>query len=151
MVYITLPEAQAWAEPTKLTMAALDTELLNSVSAEILSRLAGRYVTTSWIDTTNTPNLVRKIIAMQYTAWYINRQYSSDEGLSVYARRIMSMVADLLAGLVDGAITLIDDLNPVDAAQGTAQFYPTDASSLLNATVDDMSLGGPVFTMGVIW
>lgn len=151
MAYITVADAQAWAESTKLTMSDLDTDLLASVSTVILAKVAGRFDTTSWIDTTNTPSLIRKIIAMEYTAWYINRAYSSDEGLSVYARRLMAMVLDLIAGLLDGGIILTDDTNPADALGGTAQFYPTDSSSLAVATVDDMSLGGPVFTMGVIW
>lgn len=151
MTYISVPEAQAWLESTKLTIAELDTDLADSVTIEILARLAGSFVTTSWTDITNTPNLVRKIIAMEYAAWYVNRAYSNDEGLSVYAGRLLRMAQDLIDGLIGGAIILTDDTNPVDAANSTAQFYPTDASSLLVPTSDDMSLGGPVFTMGVIW
>lgn len=151
MAYIVLAEPQTWAEASKLTMTALDEGLTDTIATEVLARLAGIFDTSPWVDTTTTPKLVRKIIAMKYVGWYINRTYSSDEGMSLYAWRILQMADNLISGLIDGSIILVDDTNPANALSGTAQFYPTDASSALEPTIDDMSLGGPSFTMGVIW
>lgn len=151
MAYIVVADVQAWAEPSKLALTTLEVPLHEATSAEVIGRLAGSFVTTTWTDNTNTPNLVRKIMAMMYVAWYISRTYASDEGRSDYGMRLRGMANDLIEGLIRGTIILVDDLNPANAADGTAQFYPNDASSALEPTIDDRSLGGPAMTMGVIW
>lgn len=150
MAHIEVTDAQAWAEESKLSISELDPELEDAVATGIIARLAGSFNTAPWIDNTNTPKLVRKIIAMAYVAWFISRAYSSDEGRNDYSQRLLAMVNDLIEGLIAGSIILVDD-DPINLLNGVAQFYPTDASSALEPTAEDRSLGGPVFTMGVIW
>lgn len=151
MVYISIADAQAWAEVTKLPITEIDAPLEETIGVQTLAKLAGSFDTTPWVDSTTTPRLVRKIVAILYVAWFISRAYSSDEGMNYYANRLIAMGNDLIDGLIAGSITLDDDNNPANAAEGTAQFYPTDASSALEPTFQDRSLGGPAFTMGVIW
>lgn len=150
MPYIHLTEAQAWAESSKLAIAAVDTDLEDSVAAEVFARLASAYDTSAWDSPSTTPSLVRKVIAMRYVSWQISRAYAADAGENEYALRLLGMSDMIITGLVDGTTVLLDDPNQT-TFDTTPSFYPNDASSALEPTTDDRSLGGPAFTMGVIW
>lgn len=147
MPHITVPQAQAWAEGTKLTIAALDTELEDQLAEEVIRRLQSASIDTSlWVNDATTPKLVRVIIAKLYVAWVYDRQYSEDiEQGSNYADRLKANAEALILGLIDGTI----ELDPVTNVVGEPVFYPTDASSALLATPDDLSLGPAAFSMGM--
>src|SRR5689334_17488282 len=127
MAHITVEEAQAWADGTKLPLGAIDTDLEAQLAEEIIRRLDSGFDVTGWVDNTNTPTLVRVIIAKLYVAWLYDRQYSEDiEQGNNYADRLKLNVEALMLGLLDGTI----ELPGVDVGiSGTAVFYPTDASS----------------------
>jgi hypothetical protein len=147
---ITFPEAQAWAEPTKLSMTDLDTDLLNQVEAQVLGRIGYAYPVDvlSWVDVASTPALVRNVIAMLYMSWYYDRQYSEDEGnLSDYARRLAAMAEMIIQGIIAGTIDLPEVPGTIGASGGPG-FYPTDASTASEPTAADMSLGPEAFSMG---
>jgi hypothetical protein len=143
--HITPAEAQAWAEGTKLTIATLDNELELHLSTEVIDRLASAFDTSTWVDSATTPKLVRTIISKLYVAWFYDRQYSEDiEQGNNYADRLKANAETLIAGLIAGTIGLpgvADTVGPV--------FYPTDASSAQQPTVDDPSLGPAAFSMGM--
>jgi hypothetical protein len=147
MAHIMPEEARAWAEGSKLSVTALDIDLESQISEEVLRRLDSGFDVTGWTSETTTPNLVRVIIAKMYIAWLYDRQYSEDiEAGSNYADRLKANAELLMAGLLDGTI----ELPGVDAGtSGTAVFYPTDASSALEPTSDDLSLGPAAFSMGM--
>jgi hypothetical protein len=148
MAHITVPEAQAWAESSKLPIDDLDSELEASVAVSVLSRLNTVIDTSGWVDSTTTPQLIRKIIAMLYVSWVYNRTYSEDPGgTNEYALRLMGMAETLLSGVLDGSVEVIG----LNISYGEPSFYPNDSSSLLRPNRDDPSLGGPQFTMGTIW
>jgi len=150
MSHVSLPELQVWAERSKLNFTQIDSDLDEAISASVLSRLAPVYNTATWTTSTATPSLVRKIIAMEYVSWKISAAYAGDETESDYALRLLGMAESLIAGLVAGTTVLTDATDqPVNDEQ--ASFYPNDSSSALEPTCDDRSLGGPVFTMGVLW
>jgi len=151
MVYIEVAEAQAWAEQSKLNILDIDADLEASVSTQVLARLAASYDTTVWTTSTSTPSLVRKIIAMQYVSWQISRAYAADAGENDYALRLLGMSETLIDGIISGAIPLTDLVSGQTTFDTSPAFYPTDTSSAMSPTADDRSLGGPVFTMGVIW
>lgn len=145
--HISVAEAQAWAEGTKLTIASLDTELEAHLATEVIIQLQSAGIdTTTWTNDTNTPKLVRTIISKLYVAWLYDRQYSEDiEAGSNYADRLKENANLLLTGLIAGTI----ELDPTAASGGQAVFYPTDASSAQEATSDDLSLGPAAFSMGM--
>lgn len=146
MARITPAEAQAWGERTKLKLDTLDTALLDHLEAEVLGQIGGTYDTSTWVDTTSTPKLVRTIIAKLYVAWFYDRQYSEDtDSGNPYAANLKANAAMLIEGIVDGSITIPG----VDNTAGEIAFYPTDASSMLDPRdfPDDPSVGPAVFSM----
>jgi len=145
MSRITVAEAKAWADGTKLTISTLDADLLDHLEEETIRQLTG-FDATTWVDATTTPKLVRTIIAKLYVAWLYDRQYSEDiDQGSNYADRLKTNANNLIAGLIAGTIELPGVLD----VSGSPTFYPTDASSAMTATTDDPSLGPAAFSMGM--
>jgi hypothetical protein len=147
MARITLGEAQAWLESTKLTLASLDAELVGQLEEEILGILSSTYDVSGWTSSANTPKLVRTAISKMYASYVLDRAYSEnqDEG-NDYAQRLKENSEMIITGLVEGRIILPEVPVP-DTSRG-ASFYPTNASSALEPTSDDPSLGGPWFSLG---
>jgi len=147
MSRIAVTDAQGWVEGTKLTISTLDTKLSDQIETEVLGRLSA-FPTSTWIDTTSTPALVKVIIAKMYVAWLYDRQYSEDiEAGNNYADRLKQNAEMLMEGLIDGTI----QLPGVPDVAGTPAYYPTDASSAMDPTFDDPSLGPAAFSMGMIF
>jgi hypothetical protein len=146
VAHITVGEAQAWAEGTKLTISTLDPELEAHLAGEVIARLDSPFDITTWVDSTTTPKLVRTIISKLYVAWLYDRTYSEDiEAGSNYADRLKENAEMLLLGLIAGTIELP---GVVDIA-GSPVYYPSDSSSAQVATPDDPSLGPAAFSMGM--
>lgn len=145
MARIQLADAQGWVESTKLTLPSLDVALLNQLEEEIISRLHTAYDTTLWLDPVTTPAIVKVIIAKTYAAWVYDRQYSEnqDQG-NDYAAMLRMNAEMLITGLIDGTI----DIPGVSPIGGIPSFYPNDASSTLDPTPEDPSLGPAKFSMG---
>lgn len=149
MARITLADAQGWAEGTKMTLSSLDVSLLGQLETEILSRIGSAVDTTTWIDDASTPDIVKVIIAKTYVSWVYNRQYSENqtEG-NDYAALLLVNAESLIKGIIDGTIE-IPDVVPIGS--GVPAFYPNDASSALEPTFDDPSLGPAKFSMGKVF
>lgn len=148
MARVSTSEIQGWLEVTKLTISSPNTELLSSLEEEVLVRLSARYTTTSWVDTATTPKIVRVIISKMYAAWHIDKQYSenqSEDG-NAYANRLTANAEMLISGIIDGVILIPEQPKPNNA--NVASFYPTDASSALTPTPDNLSLGPARFSLG---
>jgi len=150
MARITPADAQGWAETTKLSVSTLDASLVGQIETEVLGLLSSAYDTTTWIDETTTPNLVKVIIAKFYVAWFYDRQYSENqtEG-NDYAALLRTNAQMLIDGLIDGTIDIPGE-TPAGSGLGPA-FYPNDASSALEPTFDDPSLGPARFSMGKVF
>jgi hypothetical protein len=152
MANIDVQEAQAWCETTKLNLGtALDGELEASITSQVLTQVAQVFDTSSWVDNTTTPKLIRSIISMYYVAWIYDRTYAEDSpaGSRSYADKLKTRADSLLEAIMSGNVTLPEATPTVDT--GSPYFYPTDSSSALPADDDDTSLGPEKFTMGVIW
>lgn len=150
MARITPQMAQAWFDGTKLVVESLDTPLLDLVETEVLGRIGAAFDTSTWVDVSTTPKLVRVTISKLYAAWFYNRQYSEEVGeQNVYAAKLEANAELLITGLIDGTI----DLEEVPSGDPSGQpgFYPTDESSAMEATADDRSLGPEVFSMGKVF
>lgn len=150
MARIEAKDAKGWGEPTKLDLSTLDLYLLDQIETEVLGRLNGVFTTTTWTDNTNTPSLVKVIIAKAYVAWFYDRQYSENQGeANEYALMLRANSEMLITGLIDGTIELPPDEAPSNAGQPA--FYPNDASSALEPTPEDRSLGPAKFSMGKVF
>jgi hypothetical protein len=128
MAYVTLAEVQQWLESTKLTVAAFDVELEATAREIVFSRVAAVYTTSTWTNDTNTPALIRKVMAMLVAAWTYQRAYSEDLPLDKdnWGVKVESMAMSLLAGIVDGSIDL--GTPAVIASTGQPVFWPHDTS-----------------------
>jgi hypothetical protein len=146
VAHISVAEAQAWAEGTKLTISSLDQELEAHLAEETIRRLDSAFDVTLWVDAAGTPKLVRTIISKLYVAWLYDRTYSEDiEQGNNYADRLKINAEILMTGLLDGTI----ELPGLPDVAGSPVFYPTDASSAMQPTFDDPSLGPAAFSMGM--
>ncbi len=150
MARITVDGAQGWADQQKVTLSTLDLHLLNSIETEVLARLSSAYDTSTWLDATNTPPLVQVVICKYYVSWIYDRAYSENqiEG-NDYAAMLRMNAEMLISGLIDGTID-IPGVTPIGSGAGPA-FYPNDASSALEPTFDDLSLGPAKFSMGKVF
>lgn len=143
---VSLSEVQAWLEPTKLTLATIDTALEGQVSTQIFARVSGEFLHTDlWVDSTTTPVIIRSIIAMTYAAWIIDKSYSQDAVATNLATQLRKWAGDLLDGIVSGIVDVVE-LTITSDAMGNPSWEPRD-----NTLDDNGNLIQPVFTMGVIW
>lgn len=146
MARITLADAQGWAENTKLPLPSLDVSLLGQIETEVLSRVGSATSTTTWIDELSTPSLIKVIIAKTYVAWIYDRAYSENQtDGNEYAAMLRANAELLIAGILDGTI---DIPGAEVSGSGSPAYYPNDASSALEPTPDDPSLGPAKFSMG---
>jgi hypothetical protein len=151
MARISVAEVQGWLDGAKITISTLDADLLANLEAETLSRLASVYNTSGWTDSTNTPKIIRTVISKYYASWLIDRFYSENTpNLSEYAKRLCDNADMVMNGIIEGQIVVQDGTGSTvvpETSRGPS-FYPTDASSSQEPTTDDMSLGGPYFSLG---
>lgn len=150
MAVLTVPEANAWLDSTKLTLSSIEVELEEQVKNQIFARLHGAFDTSGWVSNLSTPKLVRTILAMYYVSWIYDRAYSDDAESNAYAQLLRQMADANIVGLVAGTIELTEfpDLN---AGISSPSFFPNDASSANEPTPENPSDGGPAFMMGTVF
>jgi hypothetical protein len=149
MTLITVNDVRGWVETTKLNITTLDLDFLPQLEAEILAQIGTVYDVTGWVDPSSTPPLVKVIITKAYAAWIYDRAYSENQGVNnEYADMLRTNSDMLIAGLLDGTIEL-PGVTPISAPDPS--FYPTDASSALEPTTDDPSLGPARFSLGKVF
>jgi hypothetical protein len=151
MSNITVDEAQAWAEKSKLDLVSeLDGELEKQVASQVLARVAIAYDVSGWTTTYNTPQLLKTIICMFYVGWLYERTYSDDNnGPNVYGDKLLEMAETMLQNILDGITELPGVIPTLDS--GSPSFYPTDLSSAQCPTPEDRSLGDAKFSMGIVF
>lgn len=146
MARITPTDAQGWADSVKLDLSPLDAALVSQLETEIIARLSSVYDTSTWLDDSTTPSLVKVIIAKTYVSWIYDRAYSENQNEgNDYAALLRLNAEMLITGLVEGTID-IPGVTPIGS--GTPGFYPNDASSAMEPTDEDPSLGPAKFSMG---
>jgi hypothetical protein len=155
MSRITVREAQAWVEGTKFTIGSngafrqQESDLLEQIEEELIARVESAYDTTTWVDSTTTPRLVRVAIAKKFVAWMYRRQYSEDlpEADAAYSMLLEANSESIIVSIVDGIIEIPGETG----GEVTPGFYPSDASSALEPTSDDMSLGPNKFSINQVF
>jgi hypothetical protein len=151
MSRITVQNARGWVRTSKFGVDELDVDLCDQIETEVLSRIRSAYDTSTWINETTTPSLVRTAIAKMYVSWLYAKTYSEDEEqVPEYARALQRNAEMLITGIIDGTIEL-SDATPADSGSGRPSFYPDDTSSAQCPTFDDPSLGPAAFSMGKVF
>ncbi len=149
MPRIVTEDVRAWVESSKLNVQALDLEHLDQIETEVLARVGTVYDTSAWLDSSATPRLIQVIIAKMYAGWLYDKLYSENQSESnQYAQQIKTNAEQLIMGLLDGTIEIP---GVVASSPQEASFYPNDASSALNPTSDDTSLGPAKFSIGRVF
>lgn len=150
MAHFTVAELNAWSEPTKLTLSAIDSSLELQVATQVLPQLASVFNTSTWTNDATTPALVRSIMAMYYVAWIYDRTYSEDAESNEYSQLLRTTAQANINGLINGTVILAEDPT-ANAYSGTPSFYPNDASSALAPTAETPSDGPPSFMIGTVF
>jgi hypothetical protein len=158
VAHINASDAQAWVEATKLPISTIDTNLEQQVANEVLGNLTetyGEFVPT-WTDATNTPLIVRQVIAMIYTSWVYDRAYSEVETSgqnSSYGATLRRWAETLLQNIIRGSVS-IAEISPDEPAVAPV-FYPNDASDAIPAWATswchDESVGPAKFTIDKVF
>lgn len=147
MAFIEPVDVQAWLEGTKLEVGNLDAALEDQIASEVLGRIStASYDVTGWTDSTNTPKLVKKVMAMLYAGWFYDREYSETSDTNDYALRLKQAAEALITGIILGT-TDIGEVVGVSSL-GDPLFFPNDASSALTANQYDVGDGPAAFSMG---
>jgi hypothetical protein len=135
---ITLQDAQAWGEKSKLlpALSEFDTDLLGQVEVEILGKLGQVADTSTWLTPSATPELAKTIIAKMYVAWVIDRQYSEDDDLSAYAAMLRASAVALQTAIISSEI---DMPGVVVTGDGLPSSWPDDTTP------------GPYFCMDAVY
>lgn len=143
MSYISVNQVNAWYTDSKVVAQSLDTELEMSIVEQAFASLRKTFDVSSWTNDTNTPSLVKKIIAMIYAGWYYERTVSENNNTLSYGMLLINSGNKLLEDLVGGTILLDPAIPVVDAVGTYSQGAPGFEPTALDA--------GPYFSMGQIW
>jgi hypothetical protein len=146
VVHFSSEEVQQFFGDTKIVHTELDTELEQTVSEEVNSRLARVYDVSLWVDTAGTPDLVRKIMAMKYAAIYYHKTYAEQayDEMNRYALWLDRRADALIEGLVAGEIDLVDIPGAEIGANQSPVAWPDDTTgSTQQYDAAGNEIGGP--------
>ncbi|MDP7579556.1 MAG: hypothetical protein QGF12_08500 [SAR202 cluster bacterium] len=152
MAIFTLGQVNAWLDPTKAQIAALEGELEGVVTSKVLGSLEKRFDTSVWTTTSNTPELVQQTCALAYAGAIYSRAYSEDiTGITdTYGIKLSADAEVMLEGILDGTYELRDLTGYTNPDQ--PQFYPTDSSTTLYDTDPSSKNATPmVFRMNQVF
>jgi hypothetical protein len=153
-------DVQAWCEPTKLPIGELDDALDVQVETYVIAKLEPGFDASTWTSPTSTPVIIKQVIAMKYASLLYDRQYSEDSDASnAWAARLDMMAEDLIAGMLDGSVTVDGYVTTQDHADPVG--YPNDTSSTPmpsgppnvqwspNHVIGDPAAQPPAFSVGM--
>jgi hypothetical protein len=132
--YVTLSQVQAWLQINKydLQVSDVDAEQEQLAADVVLSALTVRYDTDTWVDSSTTPGMVLRMIAMLTASYTLRKAISEDDGIALYADWLERRVQMLIDGIVSGAIDIPGvDPDPNAPASSSIGFFPTDAATQL--------------------
>jgi len=140
-MFASISDIQNFLGDDKIIVTDANSSKAN-IEAERLIRgqLTGVFTTltmSGWTSPDNTPDLIRGI-AGRLAAAFIYRATYSEEQVEVpaYAQMLYNEAIAMLADIVDGTLTVVDDGgDPIDNTGGILSFFPDDTTT-------------PTFSMG---
>lgn len=131
----TSAEVQAWVSSNRITVT--DDDLVEQIEDMVLARLETAFDTSGWTTSSNTPDLVRQVIALLNAGLILRRYYSDQDDGVPYADKLEAMAEAMLMKIESGQLTLTIGTVAVsqttmDAASDAAGpvFFPTEAERL---------------------
>jgi len=134
VAYVTKAQVQSWLQIDKYDLLpdGVNVEQEQLAADKILATLEQRYDTSTWTNSTNTPGMVLRMIAMLVASFTLRKAISEDDGEAVYPGWLEDRVYHLLEGLVTGALDLPGvDPDPNAPAAASIKFFPTDEATQL--------------------
>jgi hypothetical protein len=134
VAYVTLAQVQSWLQEDKYDVlpSGYSAEQESLAADKILATLEARYATSTWTNSTNTPGMVVRMIAMLVASYTLRKAVSQDDGIASYADWLESRVDLLLAGLISGEIDLPGvDPDPNSPGGASVGFFPTEVATQL--------------------
>lgn len=133
MAHVGVEDVNTWLEPSKLSVSEIEPGLDVYATGLIVGALVARFDTTTWVDETTTPSLVKQLISMLYAAAFYRREYSEDlvdgTGLN-WAQWLEQSAGGYVSQIVAGVIDIIGLPDGTDEGLALPAFYPTDESSI---------------------
>jgi hypothetical protein len=159
MPHVTVGDVQVWLDAGKLLIPENDTLPEDQTFADIVfGRIGQVYTTTTWVDATTTPPLIKRIIAMLIAANRYNKIYSEeDDAGNRYANKLEGRAYDMVNMIVSGQIIVLDPSAVPIAGANVPVFYPDDqtgAVEIMNALGEIIGIAGSEdikFTMAQLW
>jgi len=121
MAHCTVSEVQSWLQASKIKLDNVESDLETSAVNIVFGQLAGLYVTTGWLDDTNTPSIVQTILCMLLASWIYRRAYAENietdlsypQWLEDEANMLIQMIA---GGTIDipGATQVSSNITSID-------------------------------------
>lgn len=144
---ISIGEIQRWLDTQKLNLPAeIDEDLVQGLLEQVRAALAKRYDVNrmlTWTNPDNTPELIRNTISLLYAARMRKKLYAEEvDNLDRYAEEIENMGFDLLGGLLDGTLVLIDSDIDDTYEDPSPSFYPSDKQEA-PVRAPGTNVGGP--------
>lgn len=119
-MHVELKDLLAYSGNMKAAeIVEVNPELERSAVALVFGRLASRYDTTAWFNTTTTPDMVKRCISMYYVGRYYQQVYSQNVGVSDYGTELLRDLETTLNSIVKGEI----DLLPISEEYEQYSFY----------------------------
>ncbi len=159
MARTTIAEVQVWISDNRVTVASGD--LLDQIEDYVLGRLESTHDTSGWADDTDTPDLVRQVIALLDAEAKFRKDYSDQEDELPYADKLGMMAEARLEQIIGGQLTLTvgtvvltsTQADAVSAAAGPT-IFPTEGERLQDSYLDPTATDGKhraAFHMGEIF
>jgi hypothetical protein len=127
-----LERVQAWLVTRKLELLEVDPALELHAKDMVFGKLAQSYDVTGWLSSATTPSLVQNIMAMLIAAWTYEIAYSNDSGdVQAYTLWLERKANDLMAGIISGAIDIIEVIGRPETEFSNIDFWPNDSTEIL--------------------
>lgn len=139
MAVVSLAEVNSWLAETKFVLPALNAEVEENARTIIFAELADVYDTSGWTAENNTPELVKKMVAMQTALYEYERAVSEDlyGADSDYTKRLWRRLESLMKGVVGGAVQIGQSMSTSLTEADSLLFFPTDTEDEFDPWTDD--------------
>lgn len=128
--HVTYLEVQGWLDKDREPIPENDPLSDDAQFATIvLAKISQVMETSTWVDVSTTPPVVRKIISALIAANRYNRIYAEEEDAgNKYANKLENRAWDWVQQIVDGKMVVLDNSGNPILNINDPTYYPTDAT-----------------------
>jgi hypothetical protein len=126
MAHCTVSEVQSWLQSTKLKIDNIDPDLETSAVNIVFGQLGAIYVTTGWLDDTNTPSIVQTILCMLLASWIYRRAYAENIETDLSYPSWLEDEANMLIQMIVGGTIAIAGATPISSSITSIEGWPVN-------------------------